>query len=417
MSENEDRFSVDEMRNISRLSTIPSDAPKPELPFPEAEYRTRFLRLKELMEKEKIDLLYVTAPDSMCYLHGYAARWYRGHSTSAWPPMAGTAIHIDKDDPIHFDSIGELILLERTSVIKDKRYYFDERLEQGLSFIMEELKAEGWLGGTVGMEFWSHVPNRAVSEGIEAAFIASGCKEVIDATGPIRAVRRVKSAKEIAYIEEAARICDIGHQAVIDTLRPGVTELDVYGETVRAMAEAGGEISAIVSAISSGPHLAGHGLNSRRVIEEGDLIFYDPCGVYNRYHANLARGYFVGEPPPELLKLYRLSAGSYEVLKRTAKAGASIPEVCRELRKYYEDVGIWELRGWVGGYELGISFPPDWVGEFVWTVEDETEGLFLENEVTNYESILSTILIDTFVYEKNGVRRLSNIAPELIVIN
>lgn len=416
MNKKLDPFTIEELSSIPRWDLIDPKIPSPELPFSSKEYEQRLLRIREMMAREEIDLLYITAPDSMCYLHGYTARWYRGHSTTAWPPLAGTAVHVDYDYPIHLDSIGEERLLLRTSSVKDKRYYLDERMEQGLSFIVGELKAEGWLDGTVGLEFCSHVPNRAVSEAIEAAFLSNGCGEVIDATIPIRSIRRVKSTQEIAYIEEAGRICDVGHQAVIDTLRPGVTELDVYGETVRAMAEVGGEISGIVGAISSGPYLAGHGLNSRRVIEEGDMVFYDPCGVYNRYHANLARGYFVGEPPPELVKLYKLSAGSYEVLQGIAKAGVPIPEVCRELRRYYEDVGIWELRGWVGGYELGISFPPDWVGEFVWTVEEETEGLFLENEVTNYESILNTFLIDTFIYEKDGVRRLSEIPPELIAV-
>jgi hypothetical protein len=118
-----------------------------------------------------------------------------------------------------------------------------------------------------------------------------------------------------------------------------------------------------------------------------------------------------------MIELHHLSAGSYAILEEEAKAGSSIPDVCRALRSYYEEVGIWDQRAWVGGYELGIAFPPDWVGEFLWTVEEETEGVFLENEVTNFESILNTVLIDTFVYEKDGARKLSNIAPELIVIS
>jgi Xaa-Pro aminopeptidase len=282
---------------------------------------------------------------------------------------------------------------------------------------MGECKAEGWLDGKVGLEFSSHTPNPAVSKELVSAFYAQGVHEVVDVSHAVRAIRRVKSPQEIAYIEEAARICDIGHEAVRNTLRPGVTELEVYGEATLAMARAGGEISGIVGAVSSGPLFAGHALNSRRVIEKGDFVFYDPCGVYNRYHANLARGYFLGEPPPELVNLYRLSAGSYPILESTAKANTPVPEVCRALRRYYQDVGIWELRDWVGGYELGIAFPPDWVGEFVWTVAEDTEGVFLENEVTNYESILNTILIDTFVYEKEGARRLSENEPALIVID
>jgi hypothetical protein len=43
------------------------------------------------MERQQIDLLYVTDPAHMCYLHGYDTTWLRSGSTSRWPPMAGTA--------------------------------------------------------------------------------------------------------------------------------------------------------------------------------------------------------------------------------------------------------------------------------------------------------------------------------------
>jgi Xaa-Pro dipeptidase len=391
---------------------------EPEFPFSEEEYQRRLEHMRQHMAEQEIDLLYVTAPDSMCYFHGYMARWYRGHSPSVWPPLAGTAIHVDHDRLIHFDFPMEEILLKRTSVARDIRFMpNDERIDTGLPFIMRELKAEGWLDGTVGMEFWSHIPNRAVSDAFEAAFIANGCRQVVDATRPIRAIRRVKSSQEIAYMQEAARICDVAHETVKEVLRPGVTELEVYGEATKAMARAGGETSGIIGAISSGPYIAGHALNSRRVIQQGDMVLYDPCGVYNCYHANLSRGYFLGEPPDLLVKLYDHAGHAMELLPHIARAGKPIPEVCHELRRYYQDVGIWELRGWVGGYELGIAFPPDWVGEFVWTVEEDTEGTFLENEVTNFESIFNTYLVDTFVYEGQGARRLSTIPPDLIVID
>lgn len=406
-----------ELYDMSGSLKEQKNAQPPELPFSLEEFQERLHRMRKSMHAESVDLAYVTSPEAMYYFHGYAARWYRDGSTTSWPPLAGTAIHVDHDKLIHFDFTDEVKLLERTSISEDRRFFPREDLESALDFLMGELQSEGWLSGTVGLEFWSHVPNPAVSKELVGAFYANGIHEVVDISRPVRAIRRVKSPQEITYIEEAARICDIGHEAVRQSLRPGVTELEVYGEATLAMAKAGGEISGIVGAISSGPLFAGHALNSRRVIEKGDFVFYDPCGVYNRYHANLARGYFIGEPPSELIELHHLSAGSYAILEETAKAGSSIPEVCRTLRNYYEKAGIWDQRAWVGGYELGIAFPPDWVGEFLWTVEEETEGVFLENEVTNFESILNTVLIDTYVYEKDGARRLSKIEPELIVIS
>jgi Xaa-Pro aminopeptidase len=399
-----------------RMDTEKVSPPDP--PFSREEYQARLRRMRKRMGQEKIDMLYLTSPAAMYYFHGYRARWYREESSTEWPALAGTAIHVDHDRLIHFDYPREKRLLEGTSVAEDVRFLPYKGIPaSGIEMIMTELAAEGWLGGVIGMEFYSPVPNRAISQMVEAGFIQKGCKSVVDATIPVRSLRRLKSPQEIAYIEEAARICDIAHKTVQEVLRPGMTELEVYGETVRAMTRAGGETAAIEGNVSSGSYATEHALSSRRVIQKGEIVFFDPCGVYNRYHANIARGYFVGDPPNDLIERYRLSAGSYELLKEHAKPGESVAKVCRLLKQYYQDEGIWDLRAFVGGYQLGIAFPPDWVGEFYFNVDLETEGVFMESEVTNYESILGTILIDTFVYESTGPRQLSEIPAELIVVD
>lgn len=399
-----------------RVAAEASPPPKP--PFSLVEYRDRLRRMRERMAEERIHLLYMTSPAAMYYFHGYRARWYREESSTEWPALAATAVHVDHDHLIHFDYPRERRLLAGTSVADDVRFLPYENIPaSGIEMIMTELAAEGWLGGVIGMEFYSPVPNRAISQRLDAGFLRHGAERVVDASKPIRAVRRVKSAQEIAYMEEAARICDIAHRTVREVLRPGLTELEVYGEAVRAMAKAGGEPSAIESNLSSGPYAAGHALTGRRVIQAGEVVFYDPCGVYNRYHANMARGYFIGEPPSELVARYRAAAGAYEILLEHAKPGASVSRVCHLLKQYYVDADIWHMRGFVGGYELGVAFPPDWVGEFYFNVEQETEGVFMENEVTNYESILGTILIDTLVYEGDGPRRLSDYPLELVLVD
>jgi Xaa-Pro aminopeptidase len=146
----------------------------------------------------------------------------------------------------------------------------------------------------------------------------------------------------------------------------------------------------------------------------------DLSGVFNRYHANIERGFFLGDPPKELVERYVKSGKAFDVLSEVAKAGAEISEVNRLMREYYISEEIWDVpdKRWVGGYELGISFFPDWVGEFVFQVDQEdAEGVFVEGEVTNFESTTGPYLIDTFVYEADGSRRLSQLKPELIVVD
>ncbi|MBC6439644.1 MAG: hypothetical protein GDA49_04385 [Rhodospirillales bacterium] len=63
--------------------------------------------------------------------------------------------------------------------------------------MMKELKAEGWLGGTVSMEFWIYVSNHTISTMFEGAFLTHGCRPV-DMSELMRRVRCQKSAQEIA---------------------------------------------------------------------------------------------------------------------------------------------------------------------------------------------------------------------------
>ena len=356
------------------------------LAFTAEEYRDRVRRVRKRMAKRRIDLLYVTVPDHVAYLHGYMISWYKANSPMRYPQLYGTAIHIDHDDVIHFDNPTELPVLQKTSVSTDNRWFPSRDAAPNIAFVMKELKAQGWLGGTVGMEHWGYIPNRAVSTMLEGAFLAEGCR-VVDASAVVRRVRRVKSPAEIATIRKAVEIADIGHATVVATARPGMTELDVYGETLRAMMKAGGESPALVHSFTSGPIkngrpiAHGHAMMGRKVIRAGEFLKIDISGVYDRYHGNVQRGYVMGD---DRLRVVR---------------GVMI----------HRDT-VWGL-----GYELGLSLPPDWVGEFYFNVRDERwlDRVFEANMVTNYESMFNTWLVDTCVYTPAGAPFMSKTPFEL----
>ncbi len=415
------------MTNIG-LTTGPFDAAafgEITLAFSREEYLGRIAKLRAAMLDEGIDLLWVTTPEAVCWLHGFAASWYKGNAPMRYPQCYGTAIWAHDERFIYFDNPTEEPVVARTSISEDNRWLPDREAEPNLRYIMDELAREGWLGGTVGMEFWSYVPNRAISTMFEGGFLAHG-GQVVDASAMVRRARRVKSAQELAYVEKAMEICDIGHQVILGNLRPGITELDLFGQVMAAMMAAGGEFPALIPIFNTAPVVDGrpqnngHSFAGRKVIEKGELLTADLCGVYNRYHANAERGYFVGDnPPAALVERYRLAAGVFDVIASEVKAGMTVREVNARLRRYYEEVGIWtETEGWALGYELGLSFPPDWVGDFYFHLGDDKylDRVFEENMVTNFESLFNTALIDTLIYGKDGTRLLSSTPLKLIAV-
>jgi Xaa-Pro aminopeptidase len=403
--------------DLLRDPPITLEPPDPEIPFPIEEYQRRLSVLRRAMSEDGLEVVLLFSPEAMCWLHGYALRWYKAGSPRVWRPLACTAVHVDHDDFMMFEGVEHAELLRRTSVSTNNRLLARES-DDMLAFIVRELRAAGWTAARIGIERYSYIPNPAVSSELEAALTGAGAT-VVDATDAVRRVRRRKSPLEIACVEEAARVCDAALRAVDENVAVGMTELEVRSLMTSAMARAGGEDAALheLAVVGIG---AGHAISGRRRIKQGDWLNVDPCGVVNRYHVNIARAYYFGELPEHYAELTRLVGGAFPVLCEAAKAGTSVRDVNRRLREYYKETGLWELKGdkWIGGYELGISFPPDWVGEWHFTVADEDpDGVFEDGMVTNFESIFQVPVIDTLVYGPEGARALSSVPYELVQVS
>ena len=53
--------------------------------FTEEEYAERLSRVRDRIAREQLDLLIVTLPENICYLHGYQSYWYEANSPKAGP--------------------------------------------------------------------------------------------------------------------------------------------------------------------------------------------------------------------------------------------------------------------------------------------------------------------------------------------
>ena len=371
-----------------KAKALASLHPDPEQPFPPEEYAARLERIRARMAEDGIDLLWVQSPEGINYITGHQVEWYQAQSPKQWPATSGVAVHVEHDRPILFETEREMLIARYTTHIEDLRIFPPEMLRGGAPWIVEQLRGEGWLPARTGLEFWSYRPNRAVSERFQAAFEAAGAA-IVDGSDILREVRWIKSDAEMACIERAARIAEAGLDAAQAAIRPGATELEVYGEAVRAMAAAGGENPGITQPVLAGNKTSSpHALSSRRVMKAGEPVLADFSGVYKRYHCNLARTFWLGEPPAEVLRICEKAVGSLDLIAAMIRPGLRVGDLGTALLAYYEDQGLWADRGWIGGYEMGIAFPPDWVGNFVFDLASEinADRVFDANTVINYEN-------------------------------
>lgn len=422
-------------RKFEYIPGVENCAGEMSVAFPIEEYKNRLTKIREIMDREGIDFMYATAPESMFYISGYNVVWHRVNSPELWYDSmgAGTAIHVDYDRFIHFDLPDEEGALKLTSISTDTRLIYDIPADMyGKSYIyttedegykeivIKNLKEEGWIkpGMTIGLELGSYRPSALIFDQWRELFKAEGCT-IVDATDVIREARSVKSKLELQYIETASKICDIGMKAIYDALRPGITELEIVGAYTQAEYAAGGEIQGIPNMVRSGPYRSWcfHIPASRRKIMMGDPVGVDLAGVYNRYHSNQCRYFSVGEPPKEFAKMYSVNNAIIDMVKDTIKPNMYASELLTELKKFYQSEGLWGQQYWIGGYELGIAFPPDWCGghtvyDIYFHCEDK-EIKFVPGTVVNFETGFG--VIDTLMFKDDEAIVLSDTTRKLQV--
>ena len=361
--------------------------PERETPFPEEEFSDRLTRIRNAMAEAGLDCLFLTSPESMYYVSGYACMWYQTESPIEWSATNGIAVHVDHDRFIHFETEREAVLTRTFSVSKDTRYFPRTSYRDGTAFVASELEAEGWLRGTVGLEMHAMRPNRAVSDRFQAAFEAAGAM-VADGSAILRDVRWVKSPAELACLKESCRIAAVGLKRAGEVLRPGVTELEVQGEVLCAMARAGGELqSMMMPVLSGGKSNAAHAIATRRRMRSGETVTIDVAGVHKRYHMNCARTFSLGEPAADVRDIADRSAAVMDVVRDCLRPGLPVRELNEKVKAYYESQDLWQRRGWIGGYEMGIGFLSDWVGNFVYDPDSgkNAERVFEPGTAVNHE--------------------------------
>ena len=222
----------------------------------------------------------------------------------------------------------------------------------------------------------------------------------------------------------AAEIVDVAFSDLLDSVRPGQTELQVAARFDAAMADQGGEAAAIRTMVSAGPDVwcRTHSPPSRRPLEVGDVVYVDACGVFNRYHADLCRTVAIGRDHVEARRILEYTARSVEAVQRAVRRGDPLDVAQRAAEDWVFSEVPREQVWWVGGYALGIAVPPNWVGH-TYLSNDAFETFTWEpGYVTNYENIVfdrergfTASYMETLVMTGSGVEALSRHRRELAV--
>ena len=385
-----------------------------ELPFSEDEYRERARRVREEMRRREVDVLFVMSPANLCYLTGFESIWY--------PPRAplGLVVSATDEQLVFLDYERHETLVRDTALFDDAVFY---RYEDALDTIAAAFRDHGWTEGSVGIEWWTQSPGAPLVREAADRLQALGA-QIVDGDWIVDRVRAVKTESELVYVRTAAEIVDAAFADLLDSVRPGQTELQVAARLDAAMADQGGESAAIRTMVSAGPDVwcRTHSPPSRRTLEVGDVMYIDACGVFNRYHADLCRTVAIGRDHGEARRILEHTARSVEAVQRAVRPGDDLDVAQRAAEEWVFSEIPREQVWWVGGYALGIAVPPSWVGH-TYLSNDAFEAFTWEpGYVTNYENIVfdrdggfTASYMETLVMTESGVEALSRHPRELAI--
>ncbi|MBB4663208.1 M24 family metallopeptidase [Conexibacter arvalis] len=129
--------------------------------------------------------------------------------------------------------------------------------------------------------------------------------ETGDAAPVMQSARKIKTADEIALLDQAAGIVDAVYQRIYETLRPGVREHEIVADAQRMLFELGSEQVEAINAVSGDrcsphPHVF-----SDRLLRPGDQAFFDIIHSFMGYRTCYYRTFSVGSTNQQQIDAYK----------------------------------------------------------------------------------------------------------------
>ena len=387
--------------------------------FPQSEYERRVERTKERLHERDLDAIVVSDPANMNYLAGY----------DGWSFYVHQAVVVTRDhpEPVWVGRDMDKNGARATTWLSEPnmRAYSDDHVQSPhdlhpmdfVATVLADLEVDD---GRIGLEmdasyFTAKSYTRLQSNLPDAEFT--------DTTLLVNWLRVKKSDREIAYMEEAARISERAMQAGIDAIEAGVPEYEVaaeiYDRLIRGTDEYGGDYPAIVPLMPSGDHTGTPHLTwTDRKFEAGDPVLIELSGCRHRYHSPLARTAFVGDSPDAIERTTEIVTEGIEAALDAVEPGVTCEAVERAWRETIAQYGV-EKEDRIG-YSMGLGYPPDW-GEHTASIRpgDETvleEGMTFHMIPGLWEDDFGVELSETFRVTSTGAETLADFPRELFTV-
>jgi Xaa-Pro dipeptidase len=308
------RIRHDDWSDLSRIRLLP-EIDQARL------YAYRLARIREMLRKHGAAMVLLVNPISLRYAvdyHTYPIWQSHGATTYAFVPVEGpVVVYNGYGTPPGADSVRE----GRQNTYFDGGPQLGENAKLLALDVCEFLREIGTTNRRVAVEY--------VNPSLTQALMQQGL-DVIDGVAVSEEARVIKSQDELECIRWAVAVAEHGISQVSAALRPGVSEVQLWGLINYTNLANNGDFHT-GRMLASGPRINPwlQEATERRV-EAGNLVGFDTdmIGPFG-YFADISRTFFCGpgQPSRRQKQLYRLALDEIEFNSALIRPGVTFAEI------------------------------------------------------------------------------------------
>ncbi len=202
---------------------------------------------------------------------------------------------------------------------------------------------------------------------------------------PIHKLRMVKTAREVALVQEACQLADACLEFLLPKIKVGVTENELLLE-IELFFRRNGSVISFPPIVASGERSARpHGVPSDKPLETGDFVTFDLGCKIQGYCSDITRTFVIGKATERHKEVYAQVLKAETSCIEALKAGVNGRDVDALARRILDEKGLAKYFGHGLGHGLGtlvhdsgrLSSTVDQPIELgqIWTVEP---GVYIE---------------------------------------
>jgi Xaa-Pro aminopeptidase len=349
--------------------------------IPDQEFKERIDRTQKIMRQNDLDLLLAFSTESEpAYVRYYSDYWPSFETAAVLIPAEGEPALLIGPESLTFASARTKI--DRVIQMMDFRESSQPDYPGSKLPVWQDIIAE-FKPKKLGIAGWHMFPH-SIMEDLRQA--ADTC-EITTADEIVRSVCIKKSENELDCLREAARISELGFKAVLENIKPGMTEAQLAGIATSAMLANGAESTGYPVWCCSGPNSTqAISRPTHRQVKEGEIIHFSVGAKVAGYSASIGRPVVLGKCPDDTRSFMQVGLDAMRMTIDNMRAGTLASEVAKKVHGYIADQGY--------GHTI-LYGPAHGCGQM------ECEYPFLETSSTFTLAENMVFMVDVFLADKD----------------